>query len=83
MNWSNLQPLERLNTWLETLQQRRHRFAVGLFVALYLNLAIAPALYATTQSLERGNAYALGLLGIVVTGLAVYLTVVILQPERF
>ncbi|NJL49475.1 MAG: potassium-transporting ATPase subunit F [Leptolyngbyaceae cyanobacterium SM2_5_2] len=83
MNRLNLQPLERLSTWIETLQQRRHRFAVGLFVALCLNLAIAPALYATTGSLERGNAYALGLLGLAVVALAVYLTAVILQPERF
>jgi K+-transporting ATPase KdpF subunit len=83
MNRLNIQSLEHLNTWLETVQQRRHRFAVGLFMALCLNLAIAPALYATTESLERGNAYALGLLGLVVVGLAVYLTAVILQPERF
>lgn len=83
MNWFNSQPLELFNTWLETLQKRRHRVAVGLFIALCLNLAIAPALYATTDTLERGNAYALGLLGLVVVSLAVYLATVILQPERF
>jgi K+-transporting ATPase KdpF subunit len=83
MNWLNSQPLELVNTWLETLQKRRHRVAIGMFMALCLNLAIAPALYAATDSLERGNAYALGLLGLVVVALAIYLTAVILQPERF
>ncbi|NJL02092.1 MAG: potassium-transporting ATPase subunit F [Spirulinaceae cyanobacterium SM2_1_0] len=83
MNRIDLQPLELVNTWLETLQKRRHRVAIGLFMALCLNLAISPALYAATGSLERGNAYALGLLGLVVVSLAVYLAAVILRPERF
>ncbi|NEQ32239.1 MAG: potassium-transporting ATPase subunit F [Leptolyngbya sp. SIO4C5] len=83
MNWSTLRPLEVLNDWLERLQQRRTRIALGLFIALCLNLAIAPALYAATDSLSRGNAYALGLLGLVVIGLTAYLTTVILKPEKF
>ncbi|WP_204139615.1 potassium-transporting ATPase subunit F [Halomicronema sp. CCY15110] len=83
MNRFTLRPLETCNDWLEHLQQRRARIAVGLFIALCLNLAIAPALYAATDSLARGNAYALGLLGLVVIGLAAYLTTVILKPEKF
>jgi len=83
MNRFTLRPLETCNDWLERLQQRRSRIALGLFMALCLNLAIAPALYAATDNLARGNAYALGLLGLVVIGLAAYLTAVILKPEKF
>ena len=83
MNRFTLRPLETCNDWLERLRQRRTRVALGLFMALCLNLAIAPALYAATGSLSRGNAYALGLLGLVVIGLAAYLTAVILKPEKF
>jgi K+-transporting ATPase KdpF subunit len=83
MNRFTLRPLEICNDWLERLQQRRSRIALGLFIALCINLTIAPALYAATDSLSRGNAYALGLLGLVVVGLAAYLTTVILKPEKF
>lgn len=55
-----------------------------LLLGLLANAAIAPALYAATGSdIPRGTAYALGLLGLVVVGLATYLVAVILQPERF
>jgi K+-transporting ATPase KdpF subunit len=55
-----------------------------LFLAMVLNLAIAPALYATSQGqLSRDHAYAIGLLGLIVLGLAIYLAVVIFEPERF
>lgn len=83
MNRFTLHPLEICNDCLERLQQRRSRIALGLFVALCLNLGIAPSVYAATDSLSRGNAYALGLLGLVVVGLAAYLTAVILKPEKF
>ena len=83
MNRFTLRPLEICNDCVERLQQRRSRIALGLFLALCINLAIAPALYAATDRLSRGNAYALGLLGLVVVGLAAYLTAVILKPEKF
>lgn len=55
-----------------------------LLFSLLINAAIAPALYATTgSSITRSTAYALGLLGIVVLGLATYLAMVIIQPEKF
>lgn len=55
-----------------------------LLLVLLVNAAIAPAIYAATGSdLTRGTAYALGLLGIVVVGLAIYLAAVIVQPEKF
>jgi K+-transporting ATPase KdpF subunit len=55
-----------------------------LFFALLLNLVIAPAVLAATGgTISRLNAYAIGLLGLVTLGLAVYLMMVMLQPERF
>lgn len=55
-----------------------------LLLGLLANAAIAPALYAATgNEITRGTAYALGLLGIVVFGLAAYLATVIVQPEKF
>lgn len=83
MNPFNLKLFELVDICLESIQQRRHRVAWGLLIALCLNVAIAPALYAADDTLSRGNAYALGLLGLVVVSLAIYLTAVILQPERF
>ncbi|MCM1984027.1 potassium-transporting ATPase subunit F [Lyngbya confervoides] len=55
-----------------------------IFLAFLLNTAIAPAVCAVSDgTMSRGTAYALGLLGIVVVLLAVYLAWVIVQPERF
>ncbi|MBD1877086.1 potassium-transporting ATPase subunit F [Nodosilinea sp. FACHB-131] len=55
-----------------------------LLLGLLANAAIAPALYsATGPDIPRGTAYAIGLLGIVVVGLAIYLATVIVQPEKF
>jgi K+-transporting ATPase KdpF subunit len=55
-----------------------------LFLALLLNLVIAPTVLAATGgTVSRMNAYAIGLLGLVTLGLAVYLMMVMLQPERF
>lgn len=62
----------------------RHRLYLGLFLALCLNLAISPVVWATTNgTIARSTAYAIGLLGLVVIGLASYLVFVIFQPERF
>lgn len=63
---------------------RHHSTAVYLLMALIANLAIAPMVLASTGgAIERSTAYSIGLLGIVVVGLAGYLFVVIFQPERF
>ncbi|HBE18335.1 MAG TPA: K(+)-transporting ATPase subunit F [Cyanobacteria bacterium UBA11149] len=62
----------------------RHPLPIQLFVLLCLNLAIAPAVDAATGGeITRKVAYAIGILGMVVVGLCVYLFVVIFQPERF
>lgn len=55
-----------------------------ILFATLLNIAIAPSIHAASNSaIDRGTAYALGLLLIVVLGLAIYLAIVIVQPERF
>ncbi len=67
-----------LNSWW------RLKPPLWIFLGLCFNLVIAPMVLATNNSnLTRGNAYAIGLLGIVTLGLVVYLFVVIFQPERF
>ena len=83
MNRLHLHLLSGCNDTLAYLRRRRHRLAVGLFLALGLDLLMAPALYAASGTLTRGHAYALGLLGLVVVGLAIYLATVILTPEKF
>jgi len=65
-------------------QWHRRPIPLQLFLLLCLNLVIAPAvLGATGGQLERGQAYAIGILGLVTLGLSIYLFVVIFQPERF
>ncbi len=64
--------------------QGRRSLPLKLFVALLLNLVIAPTVLAATGgTISRVNAYAIGLLGLVTVGLAIYLMMVMLQPERF
>lgn len=63
---------------------RRQHLPVWILLGLCLNLAIAPAVFAmTNDTIDRGTAYAIGILGLVTLGLAIYLFVVIFQPERF
>jgi K+-transporting ATPase KdpF subunit len=55
-----------------------------LLLALLSSVSIAPAVQAATGvSLDRGQLFALVLLGITTVSLSVYLFVVIFQPERF
>ena len=65
--------------------QLRHRpLPLKLFLALCFNLIIAPAVLAASGgSVSRLNAYALGVLGLVTLGLAIYLMAVMIQPQRF
>ncbi len=65
-------------------QWRRQQLPLVIFLVLCLNIVIAPAVYAAAEgTLERRHAYAIGVLGLVTFGLAVYLFVVVFQPERF
>jgi K+-transporting ATPase KdpF subunit len=63
---------------------QRHPIPAQLFLVMCFNLIIAPAVYATAdEGLTKKAAWGLSLLGLVIVGLAVYLIVVIFQPERF
>ena len=75
--------MENINL-LSGIEWRRQKMPLYAFLLLCLNLVIAPAVYAaSTGVLERRQAYALGLLGLLTLGLIIYLFVVVFQPERF
>lgn len=68
---------------LEISLKKRNRF-LTILTLLLLQLLLAERVYATTQAgLERGNAYAIAGLLILVIGLGIYLMMVIIEPERF
>jgi K+-transporting ATPase KdpF subunit len=64
---------------------QKHSNSWRVFLALCLNLVLAQAVYAAADGngITRVNAYAIGLLGLVTAGLAVYLLAVMFQPQRF
>ncbi len=63
---------------------RLRSFSFKLFLAVCLNVVIAPTVMAATGgTFSRLNAYAIGLLLLVTVGLAIYLMMVMLQPQRF
>jgi len=64
-------------------QWRKQKLPLQLFVALCLNLAIAPAVYAAVDGVQRRQAWAIGLLGLVTLSLAIYLLDVVFHPERY
>lgn len=65
-------------------QWQKNPLPIQIFLLLCLNLLLAPAVDAATGAeITRKAAYALGILGMVIVGLSVYLFVVIFQPERF
>ena len=69
---------------LEKMLWQRHPIPVQLFLVMCFNLIIFPAVYAAAdEGLTRKAAWGLSLLGLVIVGLAVYLIVVIFQPEIF
>jgi len=65
-------------------QWRKRPLPILLFLWMGLNLIIAPVVYAAAGGeINRGSAWAIGLLGLLTLGLSIYLFVVIFQPERF
>lgn len=71
---------------VELLQEqwKRNPLPIGIFLMMCLNLVIAPAVYASAgEAITRKAAWAIGILTLVILGLAIYLFAVILQPERF
>ena len=80
-----LMPVD-LSDGVELLQEqwKRKPLPIGLFLMMCLNLVIAPAVYASAgEAITRKAAWAIGILALVIVGLAIYLFAVILQPERF
>ncbi|NJM73651.1 MAG: K(+)-transporting ATPase subunit F [Scytonema sp. RU_4_4] len=66
------------------LQWRSQKLPLAIFVALCLNLMIAPIIYAAADgTLERLSAWSIGILGLVILAIVIYLFVVVSQPEHF
>lgn len=62
----------------------KQKLPLVIFIALCLNLIIAPVVYAAADnSLERRSAWAIGILGFVGLGVVIYLFDVIFRPERY
>jgi K+-transporting ATPase KdpF subunit len=62
----------------------RHKLPLVIFLVLLLNVILAPVVYAVTDgSWQRTQAYALGILGLVILGLVIYLFDVVFRPERY
>ncbi len=60
------------------------RLPKALLLSILLALAIAPTVQAATgTALDRGQVWAISLLGLMTLALSVYLFLVIVQPERF
>lgn len=67
--------------WVEW---RRQQLPLAIFLLLCLNLVIAPAVFAASSgTLERRSAWAIGILGLVTLGLVIYLFDVVFRPERY
>ncbi|GAA6614614.1 potassium-transporting ATPase subunit F [Scytonema sp. NUACC26] len=66
------------------LQWRKQKLPLYLFLAMCLNLLVAPVVYAATrEQFSHFQAWALGLLGFVTLGLSTYLFFVMFVPEKF
>jgi K+-transporting ATPase KdpF subunit len=65
-------------------QWRRQKLPLYLFLAMCLNLVVAPLVYAATdEKLSHTQAWTLGLLGLVALSLSIYLFFVMFAPEKF
>jgi hypothetical protein len=63
---------------------RKHKLPLYLFLAMCLNLIIAPVVYAATgEQFSHMQAWALGLLGLATLSLSTYLFFVMFVPEKF
>ena len=63
---------------------RRQKLPLYLFLAMCLNLVVAPVVYAASEGeFSRVQAWVIGLLGLVTVALSIYLFFVMFQPERF
>jgi K+-transporting ATPase KdpF subunit len=66
------------------LGRKDNRIPLSLFLVLCFNLFLAPVVQAATPGdTPRWQAYTIGLLGLAIAALSIYLFVVIFQPEKF
>jgi hypothetical protein len=85
----SLPSLETASQSLEAVAEiwtewRRQKLPLYLFLALCLNLVIAPVVYAASDNeFSRTQAWTLGLLGLGTIALSVYLFFVMFVPEKF
>jgi hypothetical protein len=62
----------------------KYQLPIYLFLGICSNLIIAPMVYAaTSEQFSRSQAWALGLLGVGILSLSIYLFFVMFQPEKF
>lgn len=93
MKLNSLKPsLPSLQTAIQALEEvseiwsewRRQKLPLYLFLALCLNLVVAPVVYAASgNEFSRSQAWALGLLGLGTVAISVYLFWVMFAPEKF
>ncbi len=63
---------------------RRQKFPLYIFLAMCLNVIVAPVVYAATdEKFSHFQAWSLGLLGLTAVALSTYLFFVMFVPERF
>jgi K+-transporting ATPase KdpF subunit len=66
------------------LGRKDNRIPLSLFLVLCFNLFLAPVVQAAVPgNMARWQAYSIGILGLAIAALSIYLFVVIFQPERF
>ncbi|HEY9826219.1 MAG TPA: potassium-transporting ATPase subunit F [Stenomitos sp.] len=86
---SSLLLLQTVSQSLEAIlvfgsEWRRQKLPLYLFLALCLNLFVAPIVYAASgNEFSRTQAWALGLLGLGTLALSIYLFFVMFVPEKF
>jgi len=78
--------LSQLSNEVEVLRSPKlyRSISFKIFLALCLNAVLAPVVFAASgETISRGSAYAIGVLALVTVALAIYLFMVMLQPQRF
>ncbi|WP_342745967.1 potassium-transporting ATPase subunit F [Brunnivagina elsteri] len=64
--------------------RKDNRIPLSLFLVICFNLFLAPVVQAAIPGeAPRWQAYTIGLLGLAIASLSIYLFVVIFQPEKF
>lgn len=71
-------------SWLLLSKYRQYFLPITLFLALVLNIVIAPLVLAGSGNvINKESAYAIGILLLISFALSIYLFFVIFYPEKF